>query len=168
MKKAKFLTSNTVFSTVASNMQYLRRFFDLDRTSLAQELGWTTQKLINFELGIIEPTIKEMIAFARFFQVKPDDVISKAQMGNMQIEKNKRSDRLKYNSLPTTLSQLIGQTKDLHKMLEGFRSFQKLQIEQDNTTFNDLSKGDDPLQEMIGLLEEYIALNQRIIDSTKE
>ena len=154
-----------IFPTVATNMRYLREFFGWNRSQLANQLGWTTTRLIGFELGITEPKIAELLQFARFFGAIPEDIIEDKRMVYQRNPYLSTHNVMNKSDQPTNLSQMITQTENVQKMLDGFRAFHELQMEKQ--TAEEAAQWSDGFQESLNLMEEYLALNQRIIKSSR-
>ena len=153
-----------IFPIVAANMRRLRESFGWNRSRLAHQLGWSVHQLTGYELGIMEPKISELLHFARFFNAIPEDIIGKKSMNYQRIPYLTTYNTMqKSDPTPTSLSQMVTQTEDIQKILDGFRAFYELQVEQQPVTESE--QWHSRFRESLDLLEEYVELNQRIINS---
>ena len=58
--------------TFGEKIRNLREDADLNQTQLGQALGMTQRKISYIECGKYEPSIDDIIAFCRYFQVSSD------------------------------------------------------------------------------------------------
>ena len=69
---------------LAANLKYLRKKNSKTQDALSAELKIGRTTLANYESGVSEPNVDTLLAFARFFGVSMDDLLSK----NMETEGN--------------------------------------------------------------------------------
>ena len=58
--------------SLGERIRNLREDCDLNQTQLAKEVNMTQRKISYIECGKFEPSIQDIIAFCKFFQVSSD------------------------------------------------------------------------------------------------
>ena len=54
---------------LAQNIYFLRRHFNLTQSQIAENIGTTKQTIYNYEKGLREPTIENLVRISNFFKI---------------------------------------------------------------------------------------------------
>ena len=60
-----------------TTLKKIRKLHHISQIELAQEIGVTQGAVSQWELGVAKPTLENLIAIAKFFGCKVDDLIDK-------------------------------------------------------------------------------------------
>lgn len=145
-------------TSLGQNIRFLRLMNGLSQTKLANILGLTRSKVATYESGAIEPTLSSLLKFCDYFGVTPERILTQ-DLSKVPVEVESHGDE----DLPKVMSEFLNkemqsfiqQTNDMHKVLEGYRTFYTLQ-----------DKGGEMkshMNDMLELLETLINTNWKLI-----
>jgi len=161
-------------SQLAKNLRFLRSVKGLSQQKLAQEIGLKRNNIASYEAGIVEPKVTNFLKIINFFDIHPAVLLNSDLAADSLKVLDSRSDiqvehhQQDYNGLSghnaSSRQQFLSQTKDMRKVLDGFKQFHKFRM----AKWNEMSRESQLLardfDNLISMMESLIDLNLTFVD----
>jgi transcriptional regulator with XRE-family HTH domain len=105
---------------LGDNLSYLRKKKGLLQSQMQQEIGFTRSTWSNYENGLAEPSVENLLRIAHFFDVSLDSLLGSDLSTTVATEKTAGRDRqpLPYELVPESYSAVKEPRQELTNILE--------------------------------------------------
>lgn len=162
----------------SKNLRFLRSSKKLSQEALAKDIGLNRGNIASYEKGSAEPNLKNLLSFAKYFNVdvgqmveidlevllQPFENVDKNAINNSQalVEESRIVDKLIDNK--EQIEQFKKRSDDMVKILEGFRQFHKFKMESSGEISEDVRKMAMDYERLLDVLDEVLKSNKGLIN----
>jgi len=148
-------------NALGSNIKFLRKLKGISQQKLANEVGLKRNNIASYESGAVEPRAINFLKLARFFEVDPVQFFTKELSQEPLTASQENEDHTTFmNLLTTQLEELIVETNETQKIVDGFRELQKFRA---NNQKNYSEPFPIELINLIDVIENLLESNWKIV-----
>ncbi len=143
----------------------------MSQQKLAEQLGLKRNNIASYEAGLVEPKAINFLKFALFFDVSPSDLLEKGLPGALPAPGLPQEEHHAFSEfeIRNQLRLFSSHTSDMQKVLEGFREFQKLNVQptpsspKGGVLDSRLKETGSELDNLLSILEQLLESNWKLI-----
>lgn len=163
MKKDK-LSDHLKPTCLGENIKFLRKLKGASQKKLGDLVGATRSQIASYESGAIEPRFKTLLALSDLFHVSLEELLSEDLTERSPQFSKAREHNLDAHDrqVLVEMKDLIRKTREMEKILEGYRTFHIMRSESSSDANRETVK---TMKNLFDILGTQIKANWKLIRS---